>query len=64
MRSIATLLLVAIVTASVSADCEKHFFNFGQILRGYNGIKGNPNSIELTDPGEKGIYQYFLNVIA
>lgn len=51
MRSIATLLLVSIVTASVAGDCEKHFFNFGQILRGYNGIKGNPNSIEQTDPG-------------
>ena len=49
----AILLFLALSTASAAAaDCEKHFFNFGQILRGYNGIKGNPNSLEQTDPGK------------
>ena len=54
MRSttLLTVLLGAIAAASyASADCEKHFFNFGQILKGYNGIKGNPNSLQQTDPG-------------
>ena len=55
MRLIIKLLLTTLAALPVQGDCEKHFFNFGQILKGYNGIKGNPNSLDETDPGEKEI---------
>jgi len=41
--------------APSTAPCEEHFFNFGQILQGYDAIKGNPNSLETTDPGFRGL---------